>query len=116
MGAGGVIGADMDIPIIAPEGFMEAILSESILAGPAMRRRGAFMYGNALPRSPTGQIGTGLGMGSSVGTTSLIPPNLLIQTTGEEYVIDGVRIVLQMVPGTEAPAEIKFHFPDFRAF
>lgn len=116
MGAGGVIDADADMPIIAPEGFMEAILSESILAGPAMRRRGAFMYGNALPRSPTGQIGTGLGMGSSVGTTSLIPPNLLIQTTGEEHIIDGVKIVFQMVPGTEAPAEINFHFPDFRAF
>ncbi|KAL4808757.1 beta-lactamase-like protein [Aspergillus unguis] len=117
MGAGGVIdaGAGENIPIIAPEGFMEAILSESILAGPAMRRRGAFMYGNALPRSSTGQIGTGLGMGSSVGTTSLIPPNLLIQETGEEHIIDGVRIVFQMVPGTEAPAEINFHFPDFRA-
>lgn len=56
-----------------------------------MRRRGAFMYGNALPRSPTGQIGTGLGMGSSVGTTSLIPPNLLIQTTGEDRLSDGAR-------------------------
>lgn len=120
MGAGGVIdslanGADAGIPIIAPEGFIEAVMSESIIAGPAMRKRGAFMYGNALPRGPTGQIGTGLGMASSVGTTSLIPPNLLIQKTGEEHVIDGVRIVFQMVPGTEAPAEINFHFPDFRA-
>ncbi|KUL84996.1 hypothetical protein ZTR_07768 [Talaromyces verruculosus] len=114
MGAAGVIDADTNVPIIAPEGFMEAILSESILAGPAMRKRGAFMYGNALPRAPTGQIGTGLGMGSSVGTTSLISPNLLIQVTGEEHVIDGVRIVFQMVPGTEAPAEINFHFPNFR--
>ncbi|KAL3481379.1 beta-lactamase-like protein [Aspergillus californicus] len=115
MGAGGVIDPDARIPIIAPEGFMEAVLSESILAGPAMRKRGAFMYGNALSRSPTGQIGTGLGMGSSVGTTSLILPNVLIQRTGEEHVVDGVRIIFQMVPGTEAPAEINFHFPDFRA-
>ncbi|KAI9927199.1 hypothetical protein ASPWEDRAFT_122144 [Aspergillus wentii DTO 134E9] len=115
MGAAGVVEQDAQIPIIAPEGFLEAIMSESILAGPAMRKRGAFMYGNALPRGPTGQIGTGLGMASSVGTTSLIPPNILIQTTGEEYVIDGVRIIFQMVPGTEAPAEINFHFPDFNA-
>ncbi|CEJ62800.1 hypothetical protein PMG11_11287 [Penicillium brasilianum] len=121
MGAAGVVNPDLqkegeaDIPIIAPEGFIEAVLSESILAGPAMRKRGAAMYGNALPRSPTGQIGTGLGMGSSVGTTSLIPPNLLIQKTGEEHVVDGVRIVFQMVPGTEAPAEINFFFPEFRA-
>lgn len=115
MGAAGVISPDSQIPIIAPEGFLEAIMSESILAGPAMRRRGAFMYGNALPRSATGQIGTGLGMGSSVGTTSLIPPTLLIRETGEIHVVDGVEIVFQMVPGTEAPAEINFLFPGFRA-
>ncbi|KAL4745921.1 hypothetical protein BDW72DRAFT_207804 [Aspergillus terricola var. indicus] len=115
MGAGGVIEADAEISIIAPDGFMEAVLSESILAGPAMRRRGAFMYGSALPRSATGQIGTGLGMGSSVGRTALIPLNKLIQKTGEELVVDGVRIVFQMVPGTEAPAEINFHIPNFRA-
>ncbi|KAI9043061.1 alkyl/aryl-sulfatase [Aspergillus affinis] len=119
MGAAGVLdldeGEEAEIPIIAPEGFMEAIMSESILAGPAMRKRGAFMYGNALPRSPTGQIGTGLGLASSMGTTSLITPTLLIQNTGEEHVVDGVRIVFQMVPGSEAPAEINFHFPDFRA-
>ncbi|KAL3456032.1 beta-lactamase-like protein [Aspergillus heterothallicus] len=124
MGAAGVINNNPennaqaecdDIPIIAPEGFIEAVLSESILAGPAMRKRGAAMYGNALPRCATGQIGTGLGMGSSVGTTSLIPPNVLIQRTGEEHVVDGVRIVFQMVPGTEAPAEINFLFPEFRA-
>lgn len=117
MGAQGVLAKDQDmsIPIIAPEGFIEAIMSESVLAGPAMRRRAAFMYGNALPRAPHGHIGAGLGMGSSVGTTSLIPPNVLIQKTGEEHVVDGVRIVFQMVPGTEAPAEVNFHFPDFNA-
>lgn len=61
------------------------------------------MYGNALTRAPDGQIGVGLGIGSSVGTTSLIPPTLLIQKTGEEHVVDGVRIVFQMTPNTEAP-------------
>ena len=115
MGAGGCISPEADIPIIAPEGFIEAIMSENIIAGPAMRKRGAFMYGNALPRGPTGQIGTGLGMASSVGTTSLIPPNVLIQATGEVHEIDGVRMVFQSVPGTEAPAEINFHLPDLKA-
>lgn len=117
MGARGVLAQDQatSIPIIAPDGFMESILSESILAGPAMRRRAAFMYGNALPRGPKGQIGVGLGMGSSTGSTSLVLPNVLVQKTGEEHVVDGVRIVFQMVPGTEAPAEINFYFPDFNA-
>ena len=117
MGAQGCFEGEPDpsIPIVAPEGFMEAILSESMIAGPSMRRRGAYMYGSTLKRGPKGHIGTGLGMASSRGTTSLIPPTHLIQKTGEEMVIDGVKIVFQMVPGTEAPAEINFHFPDFDA-
>ncbi|KAL4925729.1 beta-lactamase-like protein [Aspergillus undulatus] len=85
----------INVPTIAPQGFMEAILSESILAGPAMRRRGAFMYGNALPRSPEGPMGIGLGMDSSVRTTSLMSPTNLIQDTGEKHIIDGMTIVFQ---------------------
>jgi len=117
MGAAGVIPQDAgdSIPIIAPEGFIEAVMSESIMAGPSMRRRGAYMYGRELPRSPEGHIGVGLGMGSSTGVTSLILPNTLIQKTGDELMVDGVRIVFQMVPGSEAPAEINFHFPEFKA-
>ena len=29
--------------------------------------------------------------------------------------MDGVRIIFQMAPGTKAPAEMHFHFPDRRA-
>lgn len=115
MGAGGIIDQNTKVSIFAPEGFVEAVLSESILAGPAMRLRAAFMYGNALPRGPDAQIGVGLGLGSSTGSTSLILPNVLVQKTGEEHIIDGVRFVFQMVPGTEAPAELNFHLPQFRA-
>lgn len=119
MGAEGVLSPEQlatpHLPIIAPDGFMEAVMSESILAGPAMRQRAAFMYGKALPRTATGHVGVGLGMGSSTGKTSLIPPNLLIKETGEEHIVDSIRIVFQMVPGTEAPAEINFHLPDFNA-
>ncbi|KAJ5669659.1 hypothetical protein N7462_010729 [Penicillium macrosclerotiorum] len=73
------------------------------------------MYGNALARCVTGQLGRGLEMGSSVGSTSLIPPKVLVQHNGEEHTIDGVRFVFQVVPGTEAPAEMNFHLPDIRA-
>lgn len=53
----------------------------------------------------------GLGLGASNGSQSLLVPNQLIRTTGEEHVVDGVRIVFQMVPDTEAPAEMNFFFP-----
>ncbi|PYI32504.1 beta-lactamase domain-containing protein [Aspergillus indologenus CBS 114.80] len=103
------------LPILAPEGFMEEATSENIYVGPAMRRRAAFMYGTRLPKSPEGQIGCGIGMAVSTGTPSLIPPNQQITATGEERVVDGVRIRFQLVPETEAPSEMNFFFPDHRA-
>lgn len=103
------------IPILAPEHFMDEAISENIFAGPAMRRRAAYMFGNRIVKGPRGQVSSGLGLTSSSGTTGLIPPNLYIEKTGEEHIIDGVRIVFQMVPGTEAPAEINLYFPEQRA-
>ena len=37
------------------------------------------------------------------------------RTTGETHTIDGVEIEFQMAPGTEAPAEMHFYFPRYRA-
>ncbi|KIW95690.1 uncharacterized protein Z519_04275 [Cladophialophora bantiana CBS 173.52] len=113
-GAQGVLldHSSANVPILAPEGFMDAALNENIFAGPSMRRRAAFMYGNKIPKGPTGQIGCGLGMTTSAGTISMVPPTVLVKITGEEHVVDGVRIVFQAVPETEAPAEMNFYFPD----
>jgi alkyl sulfatase BDS1-like metallo-beta-lactamase superfamily hydrolase len=119
---GGVRGivdqADVDsgrVPIIAPEGFMEHAVVENVYAGAAMSRRAGYMYGAALPRDPRGQVGAGLGQTTSVGTVTLIPPTLDITETGQEVVVDGIRMVFQLTPGTEAPAEMHFYFPDHRA-
>ncbi|WP_204249071.1 alkyl/aryl-sulfatase [Nocardia arizonensis] len=103
------------VPILAPEGFLEHAVSENVYAGNAMTRRAVYMYGADLPKAPDGQIGCGLGMTVSAGTVSLIAPTLDITRTGQEETIDGVRIVFQMTPGTEAPAEMNFLFPDRRA-
>ncbi|MFD1933216.1 MULTISPECIES: alkyl/aryl-sulfatase [Nonomuraea] len=103
------------IPIIAPAGFMGHAVSENVYAGIAMTRRSVYMYGPALPRSAEGQIGCGLGMTNSTGTLSLIAPTVDITRTGQEETVDGVRIVFQLTPGTEAPSEMNFLFPDRRA-
>jgi alkyl sulfatase BDS1-like metallo-beta-lactamase superfamily hydrolase len=103
------------VPVIAPEGFMEHAVSENVFAGPAMGRRAAYMYGAALAKGPAGQIGSGLGQTTSLGEPTLIAPTIDITTTGQELTIDGVRIVFQVTPGTEAPAEMNFYFPDSRA-
>ncbi|MGD0699503.1 MAG: alkyl sulfatase dimerization domain-containing protein [Trebonia sp.] len=114
-GVRGVVPDGADIPIIAPAGFLEHAVSENVYAGTAMTRRAVYMYGAELDRGPAGQIGTGLGITTSTGTISLIPPTLNITRTGQEEVVDGVRIVFQLTPGTEAPSEMNFYFPDSRA-
>ena len=103
------------VQIIAPEGFVEHAISENVYAGTAMGRRAGYMYGAALPRGPEGGVGAGLGQTTSTGTVTLISPTVTITDTGQELTIDGVRIVFQMAPGTEAPAEMHFYFPDRRA-
>ncbi|WP_067690524.1 alkyl/aryl-sulfatase [Nocardia jejuensis] len=115
-GARGVVPhGHAEIPIIAPSGFLEHAVSENVYAGTAMTRRAAYMYGANLPKGPDGQIGCGLGMTTSTGTITLIPPTVDITRTGQEETVDGVRIVFQLTPGTEAPSEMNFLFPDRRA-
>ena len=103
------------VPVIAPVGFLEHAVSENVYAGGAMTRRAVYMYGAELPKAPDGQIGAGLGQTTSLGQVSLIPPTVDITRTGQEETVDGVRIVFHLTPGTEAPAEMNFHFPERRA-
>lgn len=119
---GGVLGvttqADVDagkVPVLAPEGFIGHAVQENVYAGTAMTRRAAYMYGTALDRGPQGQVGCGLGQAPSTGEVAIIVPTIDITTTGETHTIDGVEIEFQMAPGTEAPAEMHFYFPKFRA-
>ena len=104
-----------EIAVIAPEGFLHHAIAENVFAGTAMTRRAGYMYGAALDRGPAGQIGAGLGQTTSTGTVSLIAPTVDIVRTGETLTVDGVEIVFQMTPGTEAPAEMNFYFPQHRA-
>ncbi|QLY26728.1 alkyl/aryl-sulfatase [Bdellovibrio sp. KM01] len=119
---GGVLGvtSEADIKakktqIIAPDGFMEEATSENLYAGNAMGRRAIYMYGRVMTNSPIGNLGTGLGPGTSLGTSNLIPPTKIITKTGEKMNVDGIDIVFQMAPGTEAPSEMLFYFPQMKA-
>lgn len=103
------------VQVIAPYGFTEAALNENILAGNVMSRRAMYMYGSLLKPGPEGQLSAGLGLTTSSGETTLILPTHLVTKTGEEMTIDGVKIVFLMAPGSEAPSEMLFFFPDFKA-
>ena len=103
------------VPVIAPRDFVDESLAENILVGNVMSRRATYMYGNLLRPSPTGFVSTGLGASLSMGTTGFIIPNDTIRFTGETREIDGIKIEFQMTMGTEAPAEMVFYFPQFKA-
>lgn len=103
------------LPVLAPEGFVHEALSENVLAGNVMGRRATYMYGNLIPHAPDGFVTTGLGAVLSMGSTSFVVPNDSLCTTGETRTLDGIEVEFQMTHGTEAPAEMVFYFPQFKA-
>ncbi|MFD4327019.1 alkyl/aryl-sulfatase [Nocardioides sp. NPDC058538] len=107
--------ADDDVPVMAPEGFLEHAVSENVYVGPAMGRRSGFMYGSRLPVAPDGHVGCGLGPRLASGTIGLAEPTDSITRTGERRVIDGVELEFQLTPGSEAPAEMNIYLPGQRA-
>jgi alkyl sulfatase BDS1-like metallo-beta-lactamase superfamily hydrolase len=119
---GGVLGVtsqqavdDSKVSVLAPEGFIEHAVQENVYAGTAMARRATYMYGTLVDCGPQGQVGCGLGQRTSTGEVAVIAPTDVISETGEERIIDGLEVVFQMAPGTEAPAEMHFYFPRYRA-
>lgn len=102
------------VPVWAPAGFLEHAVSENVLAGTAMARRAGYMFAPGLPRGPRGQVDAGIGKTTSSGSVTLIPPTHEVSLTGQMEEIDGVPVVFQLVPDSEAPAEMNFHFPQTR--
>lgn len=103
------------VQLIAPQDYVDEALAENVLAGNAMNRRATYMYGNLLDMGSKGFVTNGLGAALAMGSTGFIVPNDTVTTTGETRVIDGVDIEFQMTMGTEAPAEMVFYFPQFKA-
>ena len=95
------------VKIIAPVGFMDHAVTENVYAGNAMARRMFYQYGVLLPRSPYGHVDQAIGKNTAAGNSGLIPPTVIVAKDFEDMTVDGVRMVFQNTPGTEAPAEMK---------
>lgn len=104
------------VPVIAPVGFLEHAVAENVFAGNAMNRRLFYQYGILLPQSPFGHVDQAIGKNIARGTSGLIAPTISIVEDVEELTVDGVRMVFQNTPGTEAPAEMNTWFPDLKTF
>ncbi len=107
--------AEGRVEIIAPEGFMQFTISENVFAGNAMNRRLFYQYGLLLPASPHGFVTQGLGHRIPAGATSLIVPTRFVSEPIEEFEVDGVRMIFQNTPNTEAPREMNTYIPEMKA-
>lgn len=103
------------IPVIAPADFMQFTISENVYAGNAMNRRLFYQYGLLLPASPHGYVGQGLGQAVSAGAVGLIAPNRFVSGDIEEIEVDGVKMIFQNTPNTEAPREMNTYIPGMKA-
>lgn len=106
------------LEVVAPVGFFDEAVSENVMAGNCMGRRATYMYGNLLQKDSLGTLGSGLGTQTSSGMASIMKENKEITTAdnGKTTSVAGRNIVFWNAPGSEAPAEMIFWFPDFKAF
>jgi alkyl sulfatase BDS1-like metallo-beta-lactamase superfamily hydrolase len=103
------------VEIIAPRDFMAFAISENIYAGNAMNRRLFYQYGVLLPASPYGHAGQGLAQNVAAGNLGLIQPTRIVQEAVEEFSVDGINMIFQNTPGTEAPSEMNTYIPSMKA-
>ncbi len=103
------------VMVIAPDRFLEEVTSENVIAGAPMVRRALFQFGALLPAGERGQVDAGLGKVTSRGSVTLIPPTHVIREPIETHMVDGVEIIFQLTPDTEAKAEMHMFYPGLRA-
>jgi alkyl sulfatase BDS1-like metallo-beta-lactamase superfamily hydrolase len=105
------------VKYITPAGFYDEAISENVLLGNAMRRRASYQFGTNLKPGETGQIDVGLGKAFlGGGTSNLLQSNTAIDSTNQTITIDGMQLIFQLTPNTEAPAELTFYLPAKKIF
>ncbi|MEL7011776.1 MAG: alkyl sulfatase dimerization domain-containing protein [Pseudomonadota bacterium] len=111
-GVAGVCGSET-IPIIAPKGFTNVVLAESVVASEGLNPRNRYMYGEGLEVGPLGHVDCGLGKATEGGTVSFRAPTQEIGPEDTNLTLDGVEMQFQYAPG-EAPAGLHIWLPHAR--
>jgi alkyl sulfatase BDS1-like metallo-beta-lactamase superfamily hydrolase len=102
--------------VIAPAGFMEAIIGESVVAANLTARRAQYQFGTPLPPGERGTVDDGEGKFVSRGASgagSIIPPNETIQQPLETRTVDGVTFIFELALDSEAPSEMLIYLPQW---
>lgn len=101
--------------IIVPEGFKEAVMSENVFVGTAMKRRSIYQYGSVIPAGEQGRLSVGIGLAVAQNGVTYLEPTFNVTEEVFETTIDGVKTIFQLTPDTESPAEMNTYFPDMKA-
>ena len=103
------------VKIYAPEGFTEAALNEGVIGGNRQTRLSGYQYSQLVERSPTGNMTSGLGLDTSKGTVTFAVPTNVITEPFQKETIAGLDFEFMLAPDTEAPAEMFFYIPQYKA-
>jgi alkyl sulfatase BDS1-like metallo-beta-lactamase superfamily hydrolase len=103
------------VKIYAPKGFTEAALNEGVIGGNRQTRLSGYQYSMLVDRSPTGNMTSGLGLDTSKGTVTFAVPTNLITETFQKETIAGLDFEFMLAPDTEAPAEMFYYIPEYKA-
>jgi len=103
------------VKIYAPAGYTEAALNESVIGGNRQTRLSGYQYSMLVERSPTGNMTSGLGLDTSKGTVTFAVPTNLITKPVQKETIAGLDFEFMLAPDTEAPAEMFFYTPKYKA-
>lgn len=101
--------------IIVPDGFEDAVMSENVFVGTAMKRRSLYQYGTPIPAGEQGRLSVGIGLAVSQNGLGYLSPTFNVTEDVFETTIDGVKAIFQLTPDTESPAEMNTYFPDKKA-
>jgi alkyl sulfatase BDS1-like metallo-beta-lactamase superfamily hydrolase len=119
---GGVMGVTSNkdiksgkVKIYAPAGYTEAALNESVIGGNRQTRLSGYQYSMLVERSPTGNMTSGLGLDTSKGTVTFAVPTNVITKPVQKETIAGLDFEFMLAPDTEAPAEMFFYIPKYKA-
>jgi alkyl sulfatase BDS1-like metallo-beta-lactamase superfamily hydrolase len=103
------------VKIYAPAGFTEAALNENVIGGNRQTRLSGYQYSQLVEPGPTGSVTSGLGLINSRGTITFAVPTNLITEPFQKETIAGLDFEFMLAPDTEAPAEMFFYIPEYKA-
>jgi alkyl sulfatase BDS1-like metallo-beta-lactamase superfamily hydrolase len=103
------------VKIYAPAGFTEAALNENVIGGNRQTRLSGYQYSQLVEPGPTGSVTSGLGLINSRGTITFAVPTNLITKPVQKETIAGLKFEFMLAPDTEAPAEMFFYIPKYKA-